>query len=156
MKRAAMLLLISLLAGLSAFCWMRSQKMASQNTVLLDSTPELNWMKSELKLSDAQFAKVSVLHTAYRPKCAEMCGLISQAHAKVEKLIHQKPEMTLELEQAIHNHAVIRAECQQAMLRHIFQTARVMNPDQAALYIEEIMPFALDFSHTKPQASHDH
>jgi Spy/CpxP family protein refolding chaperone len=154
MNRAVLLLLVSLLAGLAAFYGARFSKVAGQKSVLLDSMPELSWMKSELKLSDEQFQKVSELHTAYRPQCTEMCGRISQAHENMEALVHENPAMTPALEKAIHKHAVIHAECQEAMLRHIFQTASVMDPSQAARYIKEMLPFALDFSHSEPNGSH--
>lgn len=154
MKRASLILFVALIAGLAAFCGVRSYKMAGQKSVLLDSMSELSWMKSELRLSDGQFAKVSELHTAYRPQCAEMCERIAEAHEKMEALIHENPEVTPELEKAIHRHAVIHAECQAAMLRHLFQTAGVMDQGQAALYLKEMLPFALDFNHSEPGELH--
>ncbi len=154
MKRAILFLLVSLMAGLAAFYGVRSYKVAEQKSVLLDSMSELSWLKSELKLSDEQFARVSELHAAYRPQCAEMCGRIAAAHEAMEALIHENPELTPALEKAIHRHATIHAECQQAMLRHIFQTANVMEPSQSARYIKEMLPFALDFSNSEPNGSH--
>lgn len=154
MKRSIVILLIAIVAGAAAFCLIRSQKLADRQHVLLDSMPELTWVKSELKLSDAQFAKVSDLHTAYRPKCMDMCRRIAAAHEKVEELIRENPEVTPELERAIHEHAAIHAECQQAMLQHIFQTAGVMDRDQAALYLKEVVPFALDFGKSEPGEMH--
>lgn len=154
MKRGILILVIAIIAGVAAFCLTRSQKLADRQHVLLDSMPELTWVKSELKLNDAQFAKVSKLHTAYRPKCMEMCRQIAAAHEKVEDLIRENPEVTPELERAIHEHAAIHAECQQAMLQHIFQTAGVLDRDQAALYLKEVVPFALDFGNSEPGEMH--
>lgn len=154
MKRSSLILVIAIIAGAAAFCGIRSHKMADRQHVLLDSMPELTWVKSELKLNAGQFAKVSELHTAYRPKCMEMCRRIAAAHEKVEDLIREKPEVTPELEKAIHEHAAIHAECQQAMLEHIFQTAGVLDRDQAALYLQEMVPFALDFGHSEPGELH--
>lgn len=153
MKRGT-LIIIALIAGLAAFYGVRSYKMAEQKSVLLDSMPELSWMKSELKLSEDQFAKVSELHSAYRPKCMEMCQRIAEAHAKMEELIRENPEVTPDLEKAIQRHAVIHAECQEAMLRHLFQTASLMDQEQAAIYLKEMLPFALDFTHSEPRESH--
>jgi hypothetical protein len=82
MKRSILVLAIALVAGVTAFCLIRAQIAAKPQSVLLDSMPELAWVKSELKLSDEQFAKVSALHAAYRPKCMEMCGKIAAAHEK--------------------------------------------------------------------------
>ena len=154
MKRSIVILVIALIAGTAAFCLIRSQKLADRQHVMLDSMPELTWVKSKMKLSDEQFAKVSDLHVAYRPKCEEMCRRIAEAHGKVEELIRENPAVTPELERAIHEHAAIHAECQQAMLHHIFQTAGVMDRDQAALYLKEVVPFALDFGNSEPEAMH--
>ncbi len=150
MKRIILTLLVALVAGAAAYCLTRTHQMAVHRSVLLDSMPELAWVKSELKLTDDQFAKVSVLHTAYRPKCADMCGRIAAAHEKAESLIHKTPELTPELEQAIEEHAALHVEGQKAMLNHIFQTAGAMNHEQAARYLKEVLPFALDFSHSDP------
>lgn len=154
MKRSIVILLIAIVAGAAAFCLIRSQKLADRQHLLLDSMPELTWVKSELKLSDGQFSKVSDLHAAYRPKCMEMCRRIAAAHEKVEDLIRENPAVTPALEKAIQEHAATHAECQQAMLRHIFQTAGAMDRDQAARYLKEVVPFALDFSHSEPGEMH--
>jgi len=154
MKRSVLVFAIAIIAGVAAFCLIRTQIAAKPQNVLLDSMPELAWVKSELKLSDEQFAKVSSLHAAYRPKCMEMCGKIAAAHEKVEDMIRENPEVTPELERAIHEHAAIHADCQQAMLVHIFQTASVLDQKQAALYMKEMLPYALDFSHSESGKMH--
>lgn len=154
MKRSILIMVIAALAGVAAFCLTRSQKLTGHHNVMLDSMPELSWVKSELKLTDSQFAKVSELHTAYRPKCMEMCGRIAAAHEKMDELIRENPQITPELARSIQEHAAIHAECQQAMLHHIFQTAGVMDRDQAALYLKEVVPFALDFGNSEPGEMH--
>lgn len=154
MKRTFLILLLAVVAGTAAFCLIRSQKMAESHNVLLDSMPELAWVKLELKLSDAQLAEVSALHSAYRPKCEVMCKRIAAAHEKMEELIGQSPQVSAELEKAIQEHAAIHAECQKAMLTHIFQTANVMDRDQATRYLKEVLPFALDFKHSEPGETH--
>jgi len=154
MKKAVLIIFVSLIAGLAAFCWVRTYKVAVQTSVLLDSMPELSWLKTELKLSDAQFSKVTELHAAYRPKCSEMCDRIANAHEKMEGLIRSNPQITPELESAIREHAAIHAECQQEMLDHLFRTAAVIDPEQAKRYLKEMLPFALDFSHSEAGGIH--
>lgn len=154
MKRSVLVFTIAIIAGVAAFCLIRTQIGTKPESVLLDSMPELAWVKSELKLSDEQFAKVSALHAAYRPRCMEMCGKIAAAHEKVENMIRENPQVTPELERAIHEHAAIHADCQQAMLDHIFQTAGVLDREQAALYIKKMLPYALDFSHSESGKMH--
>lgn len=154
MKRSLVVLAIAVIAGVAAFWLIRNQIADKPQSVLLDSMPELAWVKSELKLSDEQFAKVSALHADYRPKCMEMCGKIAAAHEKVEEMIRENPEVTPELVRVIHEHAAIHADCQQAMLVHIFQTADVLDRDQKALYMKKVLPYALDFSHSESGEIH--
>ncbi len=144
MKKAALILIAAVLAGALAFYLMRSHQIAKHQGALLDSMPELAWVRTELKLSDEQFAEVSKLHSDYRPRCVEMCGKIATAHGRMVALAGRGREISPELETAIREYAATRAECQQAMLKHIYQTAGVLDKDQAARYLETTLPYALD------------
>lgn len=146
MKRAVILLTVALIAGVAAFCFSRSHKMAEQHGLRLGAMPELAWIRTDLNLTDEQFAKVSELHVAYRPKCMELCDRISQAHEKVEVAARNSGSMTSGLEAAIREHAETHAQCQQAMLKHMYETAAVLDKEQAARYLETMLPFALDFA----------
>ena len=86
MRKGAVILAIALVAGAVAFYMMRSRKMDESRGLLMDSMPELAWVRKDLELTDEQFAKVSNLHSAYRPKCMEMCRRVSAAHEKLDGL----------------------------------------------------------------------
>lgn len=152
MKRGLILVLAVLLAGFAGFSITRYQKVASQHGdgVLLDAMPELSWVKSELKLTDGQFEKVSALHVAYRPKCEEMCHSLSRAHRKVGELAAANGVMTPELEAAIREHAEVHAACQRAMLEHLYQTAALLEPAQGSRYLGIMIPQALDSANGAP------
>lgn len=143
MIKVSMTVTLALMAGVLAFFLMRSHKMSAHDGVLLDSMPELKWMKNDLKLTDDQFAKVSELHLAYRPVCVDLCARISAAHEKVESLAQVSRGMTPELETALREHATTHAECQQAMLEHIYRTAALLEPEQSTRYVESVLPTAL-------------
>ncbi|MES2437506.1 MAG: periplasmic heavy metal sensor [Verrucomicrobiota bacterium] len=149
MKKGLFILAVALLAGVMAFYLMRSHKIAQSQGPLVDSMPELAWVRTELKLTDEQFAKVSQLHAAYRPKCVEMCRRISDAHEKIEGFARKDRKVSPELDDAIHEHARIHVECQQAMLKHIYETAAALDENQAARYLETMLPYALDFTHSE-------
>lgn len=150
MKKGLLILLVALVAGAIAFWVTRShrQSAAVHSEVLLDSMPELAWLRTELKLSDDQFAKAGELHAAYRPTCARMCRNIAEAHAKLEPLARGGRGMSPELEAAIRHHARVHAECQKAMLEHLYETAALLDDKQAARYLETMVPHALDSSIT--------
>jgi hypothetical protein len=143
MKRLALLILVALTAGVIAFFIIRSQRMSQSGGVLLDSLPELAWLRTELKLSDVEFEKVSALHTSYRPRCVELCESIHQAHCAMVSLSHKNREMTPELAAAIREHSRVLAECQQAMLEHIYQTSATLSSEKAKLYLDRVLPHAL-------------
>lgn len=156
MKKRILIVVTALLAGVMAFCLMRSRTIIHSRENLLDSMPELAWVRTDLKLTDAQFAKVSELHVAYRPKCMEMCRRISDAHQKMDRLAGKGRELTPELEAAIRERAVIHAECQQAMLKHLYDTAAVLDEKQAARYLGTMIPCALDFTLSESENPHSH
>jgi hypothetical protein len=155
MKKVFTILVLALLAGVAAFCVMRSHKLAQQNPrVLLDSTPELAWLRADLKLTDQQFVRVSELHADYRPKCVELCHRIGAAHERLEAAARAHGTVSPELKAAIADHAKIHAECQEAMLEHIYNTAAALDEKQAAHYLDTMLPYALDFTHSEPDNAH--
>ncbi|WP_052573331.1 periplasmic heavy metal sensor [Haloferula sp. BvORR071] len=156
MKKPLLVFLFLLLAGAAAFCLTRSVRSTSHKGALLDKMPELAWVRTELGLSDEQLAKVSELHAAYRPKCEAMCQRILEAHQKLDHLAAKDQGITDELKAAIREHADIHAECQEAMLKHLYETAGQMDSRQAAKYLKAMLPYALDFSHSEPSSVHRH
>lgn len=159
MKRGALVLAVGLLAGLGAFYglrWQRHQEHTQHTGVALDALPELAWLQRDLGLTNTQFEKVSELHRGYRPKCVEMCRRISEAHEKIESFATSTRIISPEYKAALKEHADIHAECQEAMLRHLYETAATLNPEQAERYLKTMLPFALDFSHSESGDLHNH
>ena len=154
MKRGLLILVLALAAGFAAFFGMRSHKTDARHDALLDSMPELAWIKADLKLSEEQLAKVRELHAAYRPHCEEMCHRIASTRERVQAAAANGREMTPELEKAIREHAEIRAHCQAEMLRHIYRTAATLDEDQASRYLETMLPFALDPNPAEGSSAH--
>ena len=152
MKKGVLVLIAAILAGAVAFCVMRWQKVGHHHTgrgIALDTMPELVWLKRDLELTEEQFVKVRELHMGYRPACAEMCRRIAQAHEKIEALSKSTKEITPEYKAALRKHAEIHVEGQEAMLRHLYQTAGTLNAHQAERYLKTMLPFALDFTHSE-------
>lgn len=156
MKKGVLILVLAIMAGVGAFCFMRSHRIVASHGVVLDSMPELAWIRSDLKLTDSELAKVTELHLAYRPQCVEMCHRILEAHERLDKAAHSGGTVTAELKAAIAEHARIHAESQEAMIEHLYRTAAVLDEDQAKRYLNTMLPFALDFSQSEPEGVHDH
>ncbi len=156
MKKGILVLVLAMVAGVAAFYFMRSHQIEASRGALLDNMPELEWIRSDLKLSDSQFAKVTELHAAYRPQCVAMCGRILEAHQRLDRAAQSGGAVTAELKAAIANHVRIHADCQEAMIDHLYRTAALMDEEQAKRYMKKMLPYALDFSHSEPGGVHEH
>lgn len=157
MTKGLLVVIVALLAGLATFYAVHGHKGGSHHDnggIVLDAMPELEWLKSDLNLSEAQFAKVRALHVAYRPQCAEMCRRIAEAHEKIERIAAASKQITPEYKAALKEHADIHVECQEAMLKHLYETAATLNKEQAEQYLKTMLPFALDFSHSEAGTLH--
>jgi hypothetical protein len=153
MKRPLFLLLAALLAGLLAYTGARFWPTApSRGGILLDEMNELSWLRRELALTDAQMEAVAKLHHEYRPKCGEMCARIHEADGRLTRLAAGSRTMTPELSAAVHEAARVRAECQEAMIGHLHQTAALLEPAQAEKYLAAMLPLALGTS--TPESGH--
>ena len=106
--------------------------------------PELEWLRHEFKLTDAQFAKVAELHLAYRPTCEDLCAKVMTSQEKVKKLVERGAQVSPELKAALQEHAALHAECQTALLTHLYQTAACLSPEQARSYLDAMQPQIID------------
>jgi hypothetical protein len=157
MKKALFILSLALLSGVVAFCLMRQHRMSAHHGgPLLDSMPELAWVRTDLHLTDGQFAKVSDLHVAYRPKCVELCRCMEESRTKLEALSRKERGVTPELETAIDENARVRSRCQAAMLKHIYDTAAVLDRNQADRYLTTMIPYALGDARVEAGGGHSH
>jgi Spy/CpxP family protein refolding chaperone len=152
-SRPILIVFVAVLAGILAYTGARLWPVApSRAGILLDEMNELSWLKEELALTDAQMAAVAKLHHEYRPKCEEMCHKIHQADGRLAVVAARSRSMTPELSAAIHEAARVRAECQEAMLVHLHQTAALLEPAQAEKYLAAMLPLALGIS--TPESGH--
>src|SRR5260221_1612587 len=87
----------------------------------------LEGLRREFHLSDAKFAKIEALHSAYTPVCDEMCRRIMEANSKLDRLLSQNREVTPELEAAIREAGLVQEDCHKQMLAHIYRVSAPMN-----------------------------
>lgn len=111
------------------------------------SSDALAWVQREFGLTNAQFAEVKKLHEAYEPRCMEMCAHIAEANGRVESLLRESRRMTPELAEAIRAAQQRRAECQTAMLTHLYETAAQMPPEAGQRYFRTVTARLLEDGH---------
>lgn len=156
MKRGLLILILALATGIAAFFLTRAHEQAKSQEFLLDSMPELAWLRRELNLDDGKLQKVADLHAACRPQCAEMCRRISEFKTKLDSIAMESRNMSSELNQVIQDLSRVREDCRSHMLAHIYQIASLMNEKQASRYLETVFPAALGSSNCGAKSCANH
>lgn len=144
MNRLAVFLIAALLGFVVAFGVTRTMK---QKPALLDSMPELVWLEKELGLQGDALKQAAELHRSYRPRCEALCAEILRAREAVKTAAEASPgKLSPDLSTALEEQARVHAECQKAMIAHLYETAAVMPPEQAERYLKATLPHALSLS----------
>jgi len=136
MKKGLFILLLGLAVAAAAYGCVYFACTSSARRLAQGSKPELAWLREEFNLSDSEFKRISELHAAYLPKCAEMCGQVDAQNQRLRALLAATNQMTAEIESAIAERARLRGQCQRNMLEHFFQVSRAMPPEQGRRYLE--------------------
>ncbi|MDI1314866.1 periplasmic heavy metal sensor [Prosthecobacter sp.] len=161
MKRGLFILLLALTASAGAFFITRNQCQCgtSLSASVHDGDtmlPELVWLHDELKLDDAQFARVKELHLAYRPTCEALCMKVMTSRRKLGQLAAVGNLSSPELDAALQEQAALNVECQRALLKHLQQTAAVMSTAQARQYLDAMLPQAIGVAAEPVRHGHSH
>jgi|SRR5260221_5036335 hypothetical protein len=122
-------------AAVIAFCGIQFFGTRDLREMAKAPSGELEWLRREFHLSDAQFAKIATLQSAYTPVCDEMCRRIMEANSKLDRLVSENHEVTPDLAAAIREAGSVQEECHQQMLAQIYQVSAQMNPVDAQNYL---------------------
>ncbi len=154
-SRGFIVLLLSLLLGVAAFSLVRwRQHWVEHHNGAADGYAEheadghhadLDWLESELAVTEAQMGKIRALHVAYHPVCEELARRLETSHIKLDKLTATAMGISPALELALKEHSEVHLECQLAMLKHFYETAGYLSPAQAQQYLRKMLP--LVFQH---------
>lgn len=136
MKRGALILLLGLLVATAAFSGFYYLETAPSRAIMSQPQPELAWLRKEFKLSDAEFARITKLHEAYLPQCAQHCVRIAEQNRRLEQLLAQSSSVTPEIRNLLAQRAQTRADCEAEMLKHFVEVSRTMPPEEGKRYLE--------------------
>jgi hypothetical protein len=159
MRRVLVILFLGAALGLGAAAATYWSMTASHRALLRQAQPELAWLQLEFELSPEDFTRISALHQAYLPQCAELCQRIASCESRIRTLLDQSDELTPEIEDLLLEAAHTRVECQRNMLEHFFQVSRAMPPEQGRRYLAWVKEktFRMDHEPGPPrEASHGH
>ena len=143
MKRGLLILVFGLMAAAAAYGCIYFACTSGTRSLQQSNRPELAWLKDEFNLSDAEFKRVLVLHSAYLPQCQEMCRKIDAQNVQLQKLLAGATNVTTELDAALAEAGRLRSECQRMMLGHFIQVSQTMPPEQGRRYLAWVKEKAL-------------
>ena len=135
MRRPTLILFAGLAVAVLAYCGIYYAGTANCCRMEQGQTPELAWLKQEFRLSDAEFTRISQMHEQYLAGCAERCHRIDLKNQALAQLLASTNNITPEIEKALAESALLRAECQKIMLQHFYEVSRTMPPEQGKRYL---------------------
>jgi hypothetical protein len=135
MNRSLLILLAGLAVAVLGYCGIYYAGTAKYCCVKPGQTPELAWLKQEFHLSDAEFTRISQMHEQYLAGCTERCHQIDMRNQGLAQLLAATNNITPEIEKALAESALLRAECQKKMLQHFYEVSRTMPPEQGKRYL---------------------
>jgi len=155
MKRAPIILLLVLAGGVAVFAasFLLAQRICENHAA--SRTDDLEWLRTEFRLSDVEMEHVRQLHEGYLPKCAEMCRQIADKRAELEEILVDATNVTAAAEQELNEFAALRAKCQTQMLKHFMEVSQAMPPEQGRHYLAEMQRLTLGF-HQQIEQSMSH
>lgn len=135
MKKGGLILLLGLILGTAGFSSFYLLGTAHCRTMMQGPQPELAWLKKEFGLSDAELARITALHEAYMPQCAERCRVTEQQNRKLKDMLAKDATITPEIQNLLTERANNRAQCEAEMLKHFQEVSRAMPPEQGRRYL---------------------
>lgn len=148
MKRPLLILFGALALGAAIFAG--SFFCARHTTMSCCEQPadDLNWLRLEFHLGDAEMARIRELHEGYLPQCAEICAQIAAAKRELAALANNSAKALAKQTEI----AALRAQCQSNMLAHFVAVSQAMPPAQGERYLAEMKKLTLG-SHEQMEQS---
>ena len=137
MKRTLVYLTLGLVVGVvTHFGYFRFNEPTPTNT--LDG--QLAWIKAELQLTDAQYARIRELHQASSPRLRAMAVQVATLQAEFsefEKIRRASDHVDfLEFARFVETRRHVSRECLDSTRQLVLASAEVMNPQQRQRYIQ--------------------
>ena len=136
MKKAVLILMLAVGSAFAGYWTYYHCATAPTRSMLSQSGGEMEWLRDEYQLSDAQFSRIREMHREYAPKCDLMCEKIAKAHDRLDQLIKASKTFTPAVDAAMSECVAVQAECRRALLRHVYEVSAEMSPADGARYLQ--------------------
>jgi Heavy-metal resistance len=143
MNRSVVILLGALVLGAALFGGSYFMSRQVCQNCMSQSVNDLDWLRMEFHLSDAEMGRIQKLHEGYLPKCAEMCAKIAAKKAELETALNGSTNVNPAAQQKLAELAALRAQCQAQMLQHFAEVSQTMPPEQGRRYLAEMQRLTL-------------
>jgi hypothetical protein len=145
MRRSLLILAAMLLAGAAVF--VASQRMVAHWCAehMVRPTDDLDWLRLEFRLTDADLVRVRQLHDGYLPKCRDFCERIDARKRELHAALVAGTNAPVAIEHKLVEIGTLRAQCQAAMLQHFREVSQVMPAEQGRRYLAEMQRLTLGF-----------
>lgn len=136
MKRTLLILVLGLCVGLGAhvFYFQLHQPAGSA-----DLDGKLAWMKDELKLTDAQFARIKELHEASSPRLRSLASEVARMQAEFAAFENTRRTSDrvdfIEFAHFVETRRAINRQCLESTRQLVLASAGVMTPEQRVHYL---------------------
>ena len=134
MKTILVILLAAAGLGFTAFgtyySWHKPEPAVS-----VGAFDELEWLRREFDLPEAEMARMATIHAEYRPICDDLCDQVIAARKRLEATLLTANSFTPELEADLAHFAEVKKKCQRFMLEHVFEVANSLPEDQRERYL---------------------
>jgi Heavy-metal resistance len=160
MNRSLVIVLGALAIGAAVFAGSYFASQRASAAYCANPADDLNWLRTEFHLSDADMARVRQLHESYLPQCAKMCALIAAKKNEVQAALANGTNVTADAEKKLTELGELRAQCQAQMLRQFIIVSQAMPPEEGRRYLAEMEKITLG-SHEEieqsmsPHAGHE-
>lgn len=141
MKRALLVLLAGLAAGISAHvAWFRTHQPCNGDQL----NCQLAWIKTELKLTDEQYARVRAIHEKTSPRLLALAAQVAQM--RDEYAAFDRARLTtdrvdfVEFAKFVEQRRAIDRECLALTRQLVAATSETMSPAQKERYLGLIGP----------------
>jgi hypothetical protein len=141
MKRSLLIVLLGLTAGVLAHigCFV-SQRPCRTN----DLGCQLQWMRTELKLSDEQFARIKAIHEESSPRLLELAAQVARMRKEYDAFEHERTTSGqvdfLEFAHFVEQRRAVNRECLISTQHLVADAARVMTAQQREQYLGLLGP----------------
>lgn len=156
MKRSLLILIIAVLAASALFAGAYLMSRRVCEACATSSTDNLEWLRQEFHLNDAEMARMRQLHDGYLPQCGAMCEKIAAKKEELDAALAGATNITPVAKQKLTELAALRAECQAQMLQHFVEVSQAMPSEQGKRYLAEMERLTVGAHEQTEQSMSDH